>query len=79
MPDQSGLEAISQELRDRFAESVRRTGVVWISNEAPGAFPSRAKSIPPAPRHGLFLLMLNGTPLAWTAPHGQSIDWFGTA
>jgi hypothetical protein len=67
----------SQERRDRFAEIMRRTGAVWISNEAPGLFPDYAKSAPPAPRHGLFLMTLNGTALAWTGPHGQSIDWFG--
>jgi len=46
----------SQERRDRFAEIMRRTGAVWISNEAPGLFPDYAKSAPPAPRHGLFLM-----------------------
>jgi hypothetical protein len=67
----------SQRRRDRFAESVRRAGAVWISNEAPGVFPRAAAAAPPPPRAGLFLLMQDGTPLAWTARHGQSIDWFG--
>jgi hypothetical protein len=35
-----------------------------------------AKTAPPPPARGLFLLMENGVPLAWTGPHGQSIDWF---
>ncbi|MBV8120782.1 MAG: DUF2332 family protein, partial [Alphaproteobacteria bacterium] len=67
-----------QARRDDFAQTVRRAGAVWISNEAPSAFPTQAESAPPAPARGRFLLMLNGTPVAWTAPHGQSIDWFGT-
>jgi hypothetical protein len=67
----------SQAKRDHFAETVRRAGAVWISNEAPRTFPNPATSAPPAPARGRFLLMLNGTPMAWTAPHGQSIDWFG--
>jgi hypothetical protein len=66
----------SQEHRDRFAATVRRAGATWISNEAPNSFPSYAATAPPAPMRGRFLLMLNGTPLAWTGPHGQSIDWF---
>jgi hypothetical protein len=66
-----------QERRDRFAETVRRAGAVWISNEAPGLFPADAKSAPPAPRRGCFLLMQDAVPVAWTGPHGQSIDWFG--
>jgi hypothetical protein len=36
-----------------------------------------ARSAPPPPARGLFLLMRDGVPLAWTGPHGQSIDWFG--
>lgn len=63
--------------RDHFAQTVRRSGAVWISNEVPGAFPAHATSAPPAPARGRFLMMLNATPFAWTAPHGQSIDWFG--
>ena len=64
--------------RDRFAETVRRINAIWISNEAPSVFPSSAESAPPAPTPGSFLLALNGRPLAWTGPHGQSIDWFGS-
>jgi hypothetical protein len=67
----------SQERRDEFAETVRKANVVWISNEAPGVFPSYAKTAPPAPTRGHFLMMMDGTPVAWTGPHGQSIDWFG--
>lgn len=66
----------SHEARDLFAASVRRAGAVWIGNEAPDVFPLLARSAPPAPRRGLFLLIEDGTPLAWTMPHGQAIDWF---
>jgi len=24
-------------------------------------------------------MMVDGKPVAWTHPHGQSIDWFGTS
>jgi hypothetical protein len=68
---------VRQAQRDHFAETVRRAGAVWISNETPRTFPHLATSAAPAPARGHFLLMLNGRPVAWTAPHGQSIDWFG--
>lgn len=64
--------------RERFAETMRQTRAVWISNEAPPVFPSFAEGAPPMPAPGSFLLALNGRPLAWTGPHGQSIDWFGS-
>ncbi len=67
----------SHERRDEFATTVRKANAVWISNEAPGVFPSYAKTAPPAPSRGHFLMMMDGTPIAWTGPHGQSIDWFG--
>jgi hypothetical protein len=39
--------------------------------------PDIAQGVPPAPRRGLFLLAIDGRPVAWTAPHGESIEWFG--
>jgi len=69
----------SQADRDAFAETVRQTGAVWISNEAPSVFPDLARAAPPPPgpeRH--FLLAVDGKPVAWTRPHGQSIDWFAS-
>jgi hypothetical protein len=66
-----------RESRDRFAVTMLNSAAVWISNEAPGVFASLAQSAPPPPAHGLFLLIRDGVPLAWTGPHGQSLDWFG--
>ena len=63
-------------LRDGFARTVRDVGGVWISNEAPGVFPAiRPRSDRPAPR-GAFLLSCDGSPVAWTDPHGAWIEWF---
>jgi hypothetical protein len=68
-----------QAARDRFAATVRNANAIWISNEVPSVYPWIAASVPPPPsesRH--FLMSINGNPLAWTGPHGQSIDWFGS-
>jgi len=64
--------------RERFAATVKDAGAQWISNEAPGVFRSIASKAPPSPVSGRFLMALNGAPVAWTGPHGQSLDWFGT-
>ncbi len=63
--------------RERFAKAMRRSRAVWISNEVPSVFPDIAKAAPPASQRGRFLLAINGSAVAWTAPHGDSIDWFG--
>lgn len=64
-------------LRERFAEAMTVAPAVWISNESPRVFPHLAASAPPLPAPGQFLLSVDGAPIAWTGPHGQSIDWFG--
>ena len=64
-------------LRARFAAAMTASPAVWISNESPRVFPHLAANAPPPRAPGQFLLSVNGTPVAWTGPHGQSIDWFG--
>jgi hypothetical protein len=51
--------------------------VHWISLEDPAVFPAMAAALElsPAPAPGLFPLALDGTPVAWCGPHGQSIAW----
>jgi hypothetical protein len=66
----------SQEDRDAFRKTVGEIGAVWISNEVPSAFPALANAAPPPANRGDFLLAVDGKPVAWTAPHGQSIHWF---
>ena len=68
----------SQAERDAFARAVRASGAIWISNEAPGVFPQIAGGAPHPHRPDRFLLAIDGRPVAWTAPHGQSIDWFAS-
>jgi hypothetical protein len=66
----------SQADRDAFAKTVRQTGAVWISNEVPSVFPELVRTAPAPPSWGDFLLAVDGKPVAWTGPHGQSIHWF---
>jgi hypothetical protein len=65
----------SRQERAEFARAVQALCNVWISNEAPQVFPEIAARAPtPGPR-GHFLLAKNGNPLAWSDPHGASLDW----
>lgn len=66
-----------QALRDRFAERMMASTAVWVANESPNVFPSSASGLLAPGPVGRFLLSVNGMPVAWTAPHGQSIAWFG--
>ena len=66
----------AQAERDAFATAVSETRAVWISNELPSVFPEFARAAPPPPSRDHFLLAVDGRPVAWTAPHGQSIHWF---
>jgi hypothetical protein len=63
--------------RENFVSTVRDLDAVWISNEAPQVFPDLAKTAPSPPSPDMFLLAIDGEAVAWTAPHGQSIHWFG--
>lgn len=62
-------------LRERFMAEVRALNVVWVSNEAPGVFPSIRQRLPRAGPRGAFLLSVDGVPTAWTDPHGAWIEW----
>ncbi len=63
--------------RQDFARTVRGLCHYWIANEAPVVFPDMPAPSPVPP--GRFLLSLNGTPLAWSDPHGASIEWFAAS
>jgi hypothetical protein len=61
--------------REAFAEVVRGLPGHWIANEAPDVLSYDA--LPQPPDEALHnVLALDGTPLAWTRGHGQSIAWF---
>ena len=47
----------------------------WVANEALQILPAIAAKVPGAVRPGSFLLSVNGSPVAWTDPHGAALDW----
>lgn len=50
----------------------------WVSNEAPSAVPLPGiVAMPPSPEpdKALFAVACDGTPLAYSGPHGQSLHW----
>jgi hypothetical protein len=61
--------------RDEFARSIGCFCDFWIANEAPGVFPEIAERAGTPGRKGCFLLSVNGTPTAWTDPHGTWLEW----
>src|SRR5690349_18754189 len=61
--------------RQDFARKVRTFCPYWISNEAPQIFPDIARRTVGRDARGNFLLSANGTPIAWTDPHGASLEW----
>ncbi|GAB7186350.1 DUF2332 domain-containing protein [Kitasatospora sp. Ki12] len=75
------LAYLSPAAREEFAATVRQLPGHWISNEAVSVLPAVARRLPrPAPTgSGLFALALDERPVAFTGPHGQSLDWFDEA
>jgi hypothetical protein len=62
--------------RTAFVEVVRALPGHWLANETPDLLPLGRLPKPPGEvLHNV--LALDGTPLAWTRPHGQALDWFG--
>jgi hypothetical protein len=69
------LSYVPIDVRQRFGEMVRELGAVWISNEFAAVLPDVAAKLDrPAP-DDRFLLAVDGEPVAFTGPHGQSIEW----
>jgi hypothetical protein len=64
----------SQEERDAFARSCAQLGATWICNEWPYVFPAIAEKAG-VERRGMFLMSVDGRPVAWTTPHGQTLEW----
>jgi hypothetical protein len=68
---------VQQSEREEFAQSVGLLSDFWIANEPPRVFPNIAEQVGREGPKGSFLLSVNGVPVAWTDPHGASVDWMG--
>ncbi len=64
------LAYVDAQGRKAFAERMSRLDGHWISNEAPGVI----HDDPDAPR-GMCVVALDGTPIGYAAPHGQTVVW----
>jgi hypothetical protein len=64
----------SQADRNDFAHTVMGLADHWIANESPLILPHLGEKTSTGPE-GSFLLALDGEPVAWTNPHGASIEW----
>ena len=75
------LAYLPAEAKDRFVSLVGSLPVRWISQEGPSVLPSVQARLPEPVRPGenRFLLARDGEPLAWTRPHGGTIDWLPAA
>jgi hypothetical protein len=60
--------------RRAFAERIGSLCPYWISNEYPGVFPGMAGRAGERGTPGRFLLAVNGSPVAWTDPHGAALE-----
>lgn len=63
-----------QARRNEFARAMLASRCIWISNESPLVFPQFLPDTAQQPP-GMFLLCVAGTPLAWTDPHGATLQW----
>lgn len=63
--------------RDDFSDKVMTLADHWIANESPLVLPRIAAKTASGPS-GAFLMSLDGEPIAWTNPHGASINWIGS-
>ena len=66
---------LREEARERFVRLVAELGAVWISNESPRVLPAVAAKLHMEPPEDRFLLSMDGEPVAFAGPHGQSIEW----
>jgi hypothetical protein len=61
--------------RKRFVDTVRALDAVWLSNEGDDITPGVAERLPYRSETPAFVLARDGEPLAFTHPHGASIEW----
>ena len=75
------LAYLPADARDAFVDTVTGLPVRWVSQEGVPVLPGVRDRLPepPAEDESRFLLALDGEPLAYTAPHGGTLDWLPAA
>ncbi len=70
------LTYVTPEERQRFVDQVSALPGHWISNEGPGVLPALTAQVPGGREdtQHRFLTALDGRPVAWSGPHGQSVE-----
>lgn len=72
------LMYVSSQVRAAFAALVGDLSAHWVCNEGVAVMPEIARAVAASPfSPGAFLLAVDGQPVAFTAPHGQALQWFG--
>lgn len=61
--------------RRAFADNVMQFCSYWICNETPRVMPDLWEGAGEPIQTGHFLLSVNRKPVAWTDPHGATIEW----
>jgi hypothetical protein len=77
------LPPLQRERFETLALEHVAAGARWVSLEGAAVLPGVERKLPAvrpeATGPGLFVVALDGVPLAWVGPHGQHINWFGEA
>lgn len=74
----AALVYVSPQVRATFAALVGELPAHWVCNEGVAVMPEMARAAAATPfSPAAFLLALDGQPVAFTAPHGQRLQWFG--
>ncbi|WP_327144587.1 DUF2332 domain-containing protein [Nocardia sp. NBC_01327] len=73
------LTYLPPERRAAFREVMRALPCRWITNEGTAVLDFGSAALPAAPAGIRMITALDGDPVAYAAPHGQTLDWFGSA
>ncbi|TQL47047.1 uncharacterized protein DUF2332 [Homoserinimonas aerilata] len=60
--------------RMRLVEKIRRLDASWVSLEGSAVLPDVAERLPAGSGAGRFVLALDGHPLAYAGPHGETLE-----
>ncbi|MGW6424120.1 DUF2332 domain-containing protein [Nocardia sp. NPDC055053] len=74
------LTYLPAQAREKFTTSVRTLPCHWVSQEGTGVIAEFADRLPETDSGtARMVLAVDGDPVAYAGPHGQSLDWFGPA